>query len=32
MNECRHDPNIVGTLLEGPLCRFDTLLDLVHGS
>ncbi len=32
VKKCRHDPNIVGTLLEGSLCRFDTLLDLVHGS
>jgi len=32
IKKCRHNPNIVGTLLEGPLCSFETLLDLVHGS
>ena len=32
IKKCRHDPNIVGTLLEGQMCSFDALLDLVHGS
>jgi len=32
IKKCRHNPNIVGTLLEGPMCSFETLLELVHGS
>jgi hypothetical protein len=30
IKKCRHNPNIVGTLLEGPMCSFEFLLGLVH--
>jgi len=31
VKKCRHNPNIVGTLLEGPMCNFEILLGMVHG-
>jgi hypothetical protein len=31
VKDCRHDPSVSGTLLEGDMCNFDFLLDLVHG-
>jgi len=31
LKNCRHNPNISGTLLEGEMCSFDFLLSLVHG-
>lgn len=31
VKDCRHDPNIAGTLLEGDMCNFEFLLSLVHG-
>jgi len=32
IKDCRHNPNVNGTLLEGEMCSFSFLLDLVHGS
>ena len=31
IKDCRHEPNLSGTLLEGAMCNFGFLLDLVHG-
>lgn len=31
IKNCRHNPNISGTLLEGDMCNFEFLLSLVHG-
>ncbi len=31
VKDCRQNPNVAGTLLEGDLCNFNVLLDLVHG-
>jgi len=32
IKDCRHNPNVNGTLLEGEMCDFGFLLDLVHSS
>ena len=31
VEDCRQNMSIAGTLLEGPMCNFDFLLNLVHG-
>ena len=30
IKDCRHEPDVAGTRLEGPMCNFEFLLDLVH--
>jgi len=32
VKDCRQNPDIAGTTLEGVMCNFSSLLDLVHGS
>lgn len=31
IENCRHDPNVNGQMLEGEMCNFDFLLSLIHG-
>ena len=31
VKNCRQDPNVAGTLLEGDMCNFEFLLSLIHG-
>ena len=32
IEDCRHNPNVNGEWLRGPMCTFEFLLELVHGS
>jgi hypothetical protein len=32
IKDCRHEPSVTGTWLEGEMCSFEFLLSLVHGS
>ena len=31
VKDCRHNPNLNGTVFRGPLCSFSFLLEMVHG-
>ena len=32
IEDCRHNPNVNGEWLRGPMCTFEFLLELIHGS